>query len=213
MGPTGELMEPYGTLNPESADEAFGEQAEALADSGVDLIWIETIFAFDELAAAVAAAARTGLPVASTMTFDTAGRTMMGDTPQKACEFIHGLSTPLIAFGCNCGAGAAMLIDTVCGLRASASDHDVLIAKGNCGVPGMVGGEVVYSGDEDTMARYARLARDAGARIIGGCCGTTPAHLKAIVRALDGYEPGATPNTAAIEAALGPIKAVPPGGN
>jgi 5-methyltetrahydrofolate--homocysteine methyltransferase len=212
MGPTGELMEPYGTLNPESADEAFGEQAEALAAGGVDLIWIETIFAFDELAAAVAAAARTGLPVASTMTFDTAGRTMMGDTPQKACEFIRGLSTPLIAFGCNCGAGPAMLIDTVCGLRASASDGDVLIAKGNCGVPGMVEGKVVYSGDEDTMARYARLARDAGVRIIGGCCGTTPVHLKAIVAALDGYEPGAMPDTAAIEAALGPIKAAPPGG-
>jgi len=211
MGPTGEMLEPYGTLTDEEAQAAFAEQAEALAEGGVDVLWIETIFAFGELKAAVAAATRVGLPVTSTMTFDTAGRTMMGDTPEKAREFIQTLDPRPIAFGANCGAGPAMLIDTICRYRRSGSENDVLIAKGNCGVPRMVGGEIVYSGNEQIMARYARLARDAGARIVGGCCGTTPVHLKAIAEALVDYEPGPIPDVATIEAALGPIQPPKPG--
>jgi 5-methyltetrahydrofolate--homocysteine methyltransferase len=205
MGPTGELMKPYGSQSPEEAEAVFSEQAQALATGGVDVLWIETIFAFDELAAAVKAAAGTGLPVASTMTFDTAGRTMMGDTPERASAFVHALPTPVVAYGANCGAGPAMLLGTLCGFARNASPGDVIIAKGNCGVPQTVGGEIVYSGTEEIMGRYARLARDAGARIIGGCCGTTPLHLAAIARALEGYHPGEVPDEAAIEAALGPI--------
>lgn len=205
MGPLGELMVPHGKLTKELAVEAFTEQANALAQGGVDVLWIETIFAFEELEAAVTAAASTGLPVASTMTFDTAGRTMMGNSPEQASEFIHSLSPPLVAYGANCGAGPAMLVDTICGFSRSAREGDVIIAKGNCGVPKTVGGEIVYSGDDATMARYARLARDAGARIIGGCCGTSPPRLAAIAEALDGYTPGEIPDTATVEAALGPI--------
>jgi 5-methyltetrahydrofolate--homocysteine methyltransferase len=205
MGPSGELMAPHGTLTKESAEAAFSEQATALAQGGVDVLWIESIFAFDELAAAVAAAASTGLPVASTMTFDTAGRTMMGNSPEQASEFIHAITPPLVAYGANCGAGPAMLVDTICEFSRSAREGDVIIAKGNCGIPKTLNGQVVYSGDDATMARYARLARDAGARIIGGCCGTSPARLRAIADALDGYTPGGIPDAAAIEAALGPI--------
>jgi 5-methyltetrahydrofolate--homocysteine methyltransferase len=199
------MMKPYGPLTKEVAEEAFSEQAEALAEGGVDVLWIETIFAFDELGAAIAAAAGTGLPVASTMTFDTRGRTMMGDSPEDAVAFIRTLSPGVIAFGANCGAGPAMLIDALCGFGRSAQSDDVIIAKGNCGIPQTVGGEVVYSGTEEVMARYACMARDAGARIIGGCCGTTPTHLEAIAAALDGYTPSAPPDRTAIEAALGPI--------
>jgi 5-methyltetrahydrofolate--homocysteine methyltransferase len=206
MGPTGELLEPHGTFTREAAEKAFTEQAEALADGGVDLIWIETIFAFDELAAAVAAVSSTGLRFASTMTFDTGGRTMMGDTPEEAVEFIHGLSASPIAFGANCGSGPAMLIDALYGFSRAADSDDVIIAKGNCGVPQMVDGELVYSGDVATMANYARLARDAGARIIGGCCGTTPEHLAAIAAALDGYTPGPTPDRNQIEKVLGRVE-------
>jgi 5-methyltetrahydrofolate--homocysteine methyltransferase len=205
MGPLGELMVPHGTLTKELAVEAFAEQAAALARGGVDVLWIETIFAFDELEAAVSAAAGTGLPVASTMTFDTAGRTMMGNSPEQASEFIHSILPALVAYGANCGAGPSMLLDTICRFRRSAHEDDVIIAKGNCGVPKTVQGQVVYSGDDATMARYARLARDAGARIIGGCCGTSPARLEAIADALRDYTPGEVPDTAAIEAALGPI--------
>jgi 5-methyltetrahydrofolate--homocysteine methyltransferase len=207
MGPTGEMMEPHGTLTREAAEETFSEQAEALAEGGVDVLWIESIFAFGELAAAVAAATRTGLAFASTMTFDSAGCTMMGDTPEQAIEFVHGLTPRPIAFGANCGAGPAMLLDTLCSFARSADGDDVVIAKGNCGVPEMVGGEIIYSGDEQTMARYARMARDAGARIVGGCCGTTPVHLAAIAAALADYTPGPMPEKTAIEKALGPIEA------
>jgi 5-methyltetrahydrofolate--homocysteine methyltransferase len=206
MGPTGEMLVPHGTLSREDAEATFGEQAEGLVEGGVDVLWIETNFGLEELGAAIAAAAATGLPVASTMTFDTGGRTMMGDTPERAVEFLHAITPPLVAFGANCGAGPAMLVDTVSSLARVADAGDVLIAKGNCGVPQMVEGRVVYSGTEEVMARYARMARDAGARIVGGCCGTTPTHLAAIAAALDGYTPGPAPERAAIEAALGPLQ-------
>jgi len=205
MGPTGEIMEPLGPLSPERAEKVFAEQAEALARGGVDIIWIETIYAFEELTAAVKAAARTGLPVASTMTFDTNGRTMMGDSPEDAARFIQTLPSEITAYGANCGVGPATLVDAVKGLRRGGEGADVVIAKGNCGVPEMVDGEVVFQGDEEIMAAYARLARDAGARIIGGCCGTSPKHLAAIVESLEGYTPGESPEDAVIEEALGPI--------
>ena len=205
MGPTGEIMEPLGPLTPDRAEKVFAEQAEALARGGVDVIWIETIYAFGELTAAVAAATRTGLPVTSTMTFDTNGRTMMGDSPEEAARFIQTLPHEITAYGANCGVGPATLVDAVKGLRRGGASGDVIIAKGNCGVPEMIDGEVVFQGDEEIMASYARLARDAGARIIGGCCGTSPKHLAAIVRSLEGYTPGAPPEDAAIEEALGPI--------
>ena len=203
------LMEAIPQLSdePPSTQQVFTQQAEALASAGVDVLWIETIFAFDELRAALAAAASTGLPVASTMTFDTVGRTMMGDTPQDAVEFFHAASPRLVAYGANCGAGPAMLIDTICGFQRVAASDDVIISKGNCGVPELKGGELRYSGTEEVMAAYARMARDSGARIVGGCCGTTPKHLKAIADAIDGYTPKTPPDREAIEAALGPIKA------
>lgn len=210
MGPTGEMLAPLGTLSRDDAEATFGEQAQGLAEGGVDVLWIETIFGFDELGAAIAAASATGLPVIATMTFDTGGRTMMGDTPEKAVEFLHAIAPPPLAFGANCGAGPATLVDAICGFARAAEAGDVLIAKSNCGVPQMVDGRVVYSGTEEVMARYARLARDAGARIVGGCCGTTPAHLAAIAAALAGYTPGPAPDRAAIEAALGPLPAVRP---
>jgi methionine synthase I (cobalamin-dependent) len=207
MGPTGELIEPLGSFTVEETQQAFTQQAEALALGGVDVLWIETIFAFDELRAALAAAASTGLPVASTMTFDTVGRTMMGDTPEDAVEFFHSATPTPIAYGANCGAGPSMLIDTICGFSRNAGPDDIIIAKGNCGVPRLDGGEVRYSGNEEIMAAYARMARDAGARIVGGCCGTTPKHLKAIADAIAGYTPKEAPTKTAIEAALGPIQA------
>lgn len=199
-------MEPHGTMNYESAVKAFTEQANALAEGGVDVLWIETIFAFDELLAAVTAAANTGLPVASTMTFDTAGSTMMGKTPEQASEFMHSTLPPLIAYGANCGAGPSTLVDTISRFSRCAAQDDIIIAKGNCGIPQSIDGKIVYSGDDETMWRYARLARDCGARIIGGCCGTTPARLKTIAAALHGYTPGDSPDVETIEASLGPIQ-------
>lgn len=213
MGPTGEIYEPVGTLNMEDAVAAFTEQAQAQADAGADVHWIETISGREELTAAVEGASTTGLPVVATMTFDTVGKTMMGISPAEAIKLKNSISadlqasgkTSLLAFGANCGVGPGTLVDTVMGLRSGSEGEEVIIAKGNCGIPEFHDGDIVYTGTPEIMADYARLARDAGARIIGGCCGTSAHHLKAIVEALKDYTPGEIPSKETIESTLGPI--------
>ena len=145
MGPTGEIFEPVGTLSEADGAAAFAEQAEGLNAGGVDVLWIEPISSKEEINAAVIGAAKTGLPVVATMTFDTVGRTMMGITPEEAIGHSHGLETELLAFGANCGVGPGTLIDTVLGLKRGANVGDIIVAKGNCGIPEFQGGEIVYS--------------------------------------------------------------------
>ncbi len=203
MGPTGEIYEPVGPLSIADGRAAFAEQAAALAEGGADLLWVETLSGREELEAAADGAATAGLPVVATMTFDTNGCTMMGLTPAAAMQLAQGLGFGLAAFGSNCGIGPAALVDSVLGLSGAAGTDDVIVAKGNCGIPEYHDGHIHYSGTPEVMADYARLARDAGARIIGGCCGTSPAHLKAIVAALDGYATGPRPGRDEIEAKLG----------
>jgi 5-methyltetrahydrofolate--homocysteine methyltransferase len=205
IGPTGELFAPLGPLNHDDGVAAFAEQAEALARGGVDVIWIETMSSREEVAAAVAGAAGTGLPIVCTMTFDTVGRTMMGVTPEETAAFCGELEPAPVAYGANCGNGPAELVSAMTGLARIAAPGDVLVAKGNCGIPDYIDGKIRYSGTPEIMATYARLARDAGARVIGACCGSTPEHLEAIVDALDGYEPDGAPGLERIEASLGPV--------
>ncbi len=207
MGPTGEIYQPVGPLSIAEGRDAFAEQARALKQGGVDILWIETMSGREELEAAVTGAAGAGLPIVATMTFDTNGHTMMGLAPGDAIRFAHTLDRGLVAFGSNCGIGPAALVDSVRGIDAAAEPGDVIVAKGNCGIPEYHDGHIHYSGTPEVMAEYARMARDAGARIIGGCCGTSPSHLKAIVDALAGYRPGPKPDRAAIEARLGPVGA------
>ena len=202
MGPTGELFVPLGALTPEEGEAAFAEQAAGLAEGGADLLWIETMSAPEEVAAAVAGAARTGLPFVVTMTFDTNGRTMMGLTADGFAAFAQSLAPRPAAIGANCGVGPAELVDTILGITAADPDA-VVIAKGNCGIPQYVDGQIVYDGTPEAMAAYARLARDAGARIVGGCCGSTAVHVKAIADALAGYAPGPRPDPARIAEVLG----------
>jgi 5-methyltetrahydrofolate--homocysteine methyltransferase len=204
IGPTGELPVPLGALGEADGIAVFGEQAKALADGGADLLWIETISSPEELAWAVAGAATAGLPIVATMTFDTAGRTMMGLSPADAIALVRALPVPLAAFGANCGVGPAQLVLTVVELAAAAGPALPIVAKGNAGIPSYQDGHVHYGADAEEMATYARLARDAGARIIGGCCGTRPLHIQAMASALES-EPGPVPDRAAIEAALGPV--------
>lgn len=205
MGPTGELIVPLGPLTMEEAAAAFAEQARALAEGGVDLLWIETMSSAEEVEAAVAGAAATDLPVVTTLSFDTNGRTMMGITPEAAVALFHRLPRRPRAFGANCGTGPGQLLATVLGLKAAADPEDVIVAKGNCGIPEYRHGQIHYSGTPEIMADYARLARDGGARIVGGCCGTTAVHLAAMRAALDEGEAGPTPDLATIAAALGPV--------
>ncbi|MFQ5994924.1 MAG: betaine--homocysteine S-methyltransferase [Acidiferrobacterales bacterium] len=207
MGPTGDILEPLGERTAQEAEDAFAEQAQALKEGGVDVAWIETMFAHDELAAAVKAAQRVGLPYVATMTFDTGGRTMMGVKPHDAIELTKDFTSRPVAFGANCGVGPAQLLDSVVGLGKGASNGTVVVAKSNCGIPQIgEGGKIEYSGTPQIMADYACLARDAGARIIGGCCGTTPAHLKVMVEALKTRPKESPPSYEVIERLLGPIK-------
>ncbi|MCF8468954.1 MAG: betaine--homocysteine S-methyltransferase [Sneathiella sp.] len=205
MGPTGELMEPMGALTHESAVAAFKEQADALIAGGVDVLWIETMSSTEEVAAAVDAAEATGHPFVCTMSFDTNRRTMMGIKPSEFTDFCHELHARPMGWGANCGVGAGEMLETVLGLKSTAAAGDIIVAKANCGIPEFKDGSLNYSGTLDVMADYARLAADAGARIIGGCCGTSHAHLKAMVQALDGYTPRKSLSIADIEARFGPV--------
>ena len=205
IGPTGELLEPVGTLGRAAAVEAFAEQAQGLARGGADLLWIETMSAAEELDAAIEGAARTGLPIVATMSFDTQGRTMMGLTPEAALGHAAALPVAPRGFGANCGIGPAQLLDSLLRMHAVAAPGTVLVAKGNCGVPEYRDGAIHYSGSPAIMAAYARLARAAGARIIGGCCGTTPEHVQAMRRGIDADRPQSVPSIAEVEAALGPV--------
>jgi 5-methyltetrahydrofolate--homocysteine methyltransferase len=209
MGPTGDVLEPLGPRTQAQAEEAFHEQAEALRDGGADVAWIETMFADNELEAAVRGAQRAGLPIVATMTFDTGGRTMMGIRPSDAMRRSRSLAVRPIAFGANCGVGPAQLIDSVLGLVEGAEPGDIIVAKSNCGLP-VMGDDmrIHYSGTPEIMAQYACLARDAGARIIGGCCGTTSVHVAAMASAIANTKRRPPPSYPDIELALGPIRKV-----
>lgn len=202
VGPTGEIFEPMGTLTHALAVEIFHEQAEGLKEGGADVLWVETISAPEEYKAAAEAAARAGMPWCGTMSFDTAGRTMMGVTSAAMAEMVEKLPNPPIAFGANCGVGASDLMRTVLGFAATGTTRP-LIAKGNAGIPKYHDGHIHYDGTPELMAEYAVLARDAGVRIIGGCCGTMPQHLKAMRAVLESRPRGPVPTLDDIQAKLG----------
>ncbi len=201
MGPTGEMIVPHGEMTHEQAVTAYQEQARGLQAGGVDVFWLETLYAKEELAAAMEALSDFDLPICATMSFDTAGRTMMGLTPKDLASVAPDLG--LSAFGANCGVGASDLLATTSSFHQNASDDAVIIAKANCGIPSYQEGEIVYSGTEALMADYVQLALDAGARIVGGCCGTRFSHIAAMRKAMDNYQPGSAPDVADIEAKVG----------
>ncbi len=205
MGPTGEILAPLGPLSQEDAAAAFAEQGQGLAEGGCDLLWIETMSSEEELRAAIEGAARVGLPYVCTLSFDTNGRTMMGVTPARVAEMMHQVEPKPVAYGGNCGTGASELMAAVLGMGETRDPSDVLVAKSNCGVPEYVDGHIHYSGTPELMADYARLCRDAGVRIIGGCCGTTPDHIAAMHAALQSHEPADKPDLDQVIARLGKV--------
>jgi methionine synthase I (cobalamin-dependent) len=204
MGPTGEIFMPVGAFPHEEGVTAFAEQAQALKDAGADVLWIETMSSEEELRAAVEGASQAGLPIVTTMSFDTNGRTMMGITPTAFGALASSLGTQPVAIGANCGVGASELIATVMGITAARPDANV-VAKGNCGIPQYHDGHIHYTGTPELMADYARIALDAGAKIIGGCCGTSPEHLASMRKALEGHTKGARPSIELVEQKLGAV--------
>ncbi len=202
VGPTGEILEPVGTLSFNDAVEMFEEQGRGLLAGGVDVLWVETISAPEEFRAAAKAFENLDAPWVGTMSFDTAGRSMMGVTPTDLVTLVESLPNKPIAFGANCGVGAADLLRTLIGF-AKGNPTMPILAKGNAGIPKYVHGHIHYDGTPELMGEYALLARDAGARIIGGCCGTKPEHLVAMKAALESRPKGDMPGFDTIQAALG----------
>ena len=158
--------------------------------------------AAEEIRAAATGAVQSGLRYTATCSFDTAGRTMMGLLPGDLSHVFDGLDEAPVAIGANCGVGASDILVSL--LAMSEREFGTyLISKGNCGVPHFAGTEAVYSGTPELMAKYAQLAVKAGARIVGGCCGTSPVHLAAMRRSLD--ELIARPTVDDIIQAVGPL--------
>jgi 5-methyltetrahydrofolate--homocysteine methyltransferase len=183
IGPTGEIMAPLGTLDEDEAVDVFAEQAAALIAGGVDLIWIETMSHLSEIGAAIRGARRAsaGIPIIATMTFDTRGFTMMGVSPEQAARSL--IEAGADAVGGNCGNGPDELLPVIEKMHAVAPDA-ILVAKSNAGMPELIDMRAVYKADPPTMAEAGLGFRAAGARIVGACCGSTPAHLAAMAAAL-----------------------------
>ena len=209
VGPTGDLLAPLGPLTEAEAEEVFVEQIEGLKEGGVDVIWIETMSALEEIRAAANAAVRLGMPYTTTASFDTAGKTMMGVAPAALAEFATALPHAPLAVGGNCGVGASDLLVAVLAMTERRPEA-IVIAKANCGVPVVHGDHVDYSGTPETMAAYAGFAIDAGARIIGGCCGTSPGHLAAMRKAIDAHVKAGRPTVEEVVEKVGPLVAPVP---
>lgn len=201
MGPTGEMIEPHGLMTPKEAMEAFKAQAEGLAEGGVDVLWLETMYSMEELEAAMEAVKDFDLPVCATMSFDTAGKTMMGVTPANLAKKSKDLN--LNGFGANCGIGAPDLLATINDISKNVDLDTVVISKANCGIPEFVDGNIRYSGTEELMSEYVQIAMNSGARIIGGCCGTSFDHVRAMRKAMDRHVVSKAPTLQEIEQKVG----------
>jgi methionine synthase I (cobalamin-dependent) len=181
MGPTGQLVKPLGPLTPEEVAAAYAEQAQGLVEGGADLLLIETMSDISEARAAIEGARRASdFPIICTFSFDTHGRTMMGLRPAHAAREIASL---VEGIGANCGKDPAEYVEFMQAMR-QAAPQAILWAKPNAGLPHMVGDEVVYDATPEQMGQVAAQLRDAGAQVIGGCCGTTPAHIAAMAKSL-----------------------------
>jgi 5-methyltetrahydrofolate--homocysteine methyltransferase len=182
MGPTGHLFEPLGPLTRRECVDNYVQQAGALAEGGADLLVLETFFSLDEALAALEGTRRASdLPLVVSFSFDQGTRTMMGHSPAQVAEAVVPLG--VAALGANCGRSLADADVVVEELLAAAGDVPVW-AKPNAGVPKVVGDAVVYEADPETLAAHARRYAEQGARIVGGCCGSTPEHVAALARAV-----------------------------
>jgi len=187
IGPTGELMEPYGLLSYEEAVDVFCQQAQALVDGGVDLLWVETMSDLNEAKAAVEAARQVSdLPVFCSLSFGASGRTMMGVAPAQAVETLWPLG--LTAIGANCGEGVEVMELVLPQMRAALQEQYgpgryPLIAKPNAGLPRLVDGETVFDLGPAELAAHLPRFVEWGAQVIGACCGSSPEHIKALAEA------------------------------
>jgi len=184
IGPSGDLMEPMGTLTLESGQELFAEQIRGLVAGGVDAILIETMSDLGEVEAAINAAQEIAplLPIIVTMSFDTNLRTMMGVKPAMAVKQLSALGVRII--GANCGRGVDEMLQIAKELVDARPDGVYIITQSNAGLPKLQGDAFVYDGTPEEMAKYAEAMKELGVNIIGSCCGSTPSHTQAIAATL-----------------------------
>jgi 5-methyltetrahydrofolate--homocysteine methyltransferase len=182
MGPLGQLLKPYGPITAEEARAAFTAQARALVSGGVDLLVIETHFAFDEATAAFEAVRSvTDLPIVVSFSYDRGTRSMMGAKPVDVIKTYKGMGAAMV--GANCGTTLENM-ETIIGEYAAAQPGLPLWAKPNAGMPRLEAGQTIYDVTPNEMATFARRYFALGARVIGGCCGSTPRHVEAMAREL-----------------------------
>lgn len=182
VGPTGMLMEPLGDLTEEQAQEIFSEQITALREGGADTVILETFMALEEIVVALRAAKSLGMRVIASMSFGRGERTMMGVTPEQAAVTLTREGADVV--GANCSTGAQEMVPVIRRMRAAVSTP--LIAQPNAGMPVLVDGKTVYTQKPEEMAEFVAQFVEAGASIIGSCCGSTPDFTRAIVNALRG---------------------------
>jgi 5-methyltetrahydrofolate--homocysteine methyltransferase len=207
IGPSGEILAPLGEMQPDDAVSAFAEQAMALKQGGADVLWIETMSSREEVELAVKGASEAGLPIIFTMSFDTNGRTMMGIGALDLVTLNQQIGGHVHACGTNCGVGASEVVATVLNMKSVITDGSdpVIVAKANCGIPEFIDGKISYNGTPEIMAEYVVMARNSGARIIGGCCGTSPEHVAAMRKALDSTPISDPPSLDEIDRVLGQV--------
>jgi 5-methyltetrahydrofolate--homocysteine methyltransferase len=182
LGPTGQLCEPLGPLSHDEAADAYAEQAEALTEGGVDLLVLETMFCPVEAGAAIAGVRRaTHLPFVLAFSFDRGTRTMMGTTTGEVVAL--AAESGAVAVGANCGTSLEAMSAIVAELSAAAPGLPLWV-KPNAGLPRMTGDSSVYDVTPEQLGEAARSYVQAGARVVGGCCGSTPEHVRAIVDAI-----------------------------
>ncbi len=186
MGPTGQFVEPLGEVSFDRMKEAFREQAEALVSAGVDLISLETFLDIKECRAAVIAIREVSstIPIIAMMTFDDNGRSVLGTPPEAAAITLAAAGVDIV--GSNCGMGVEGIHDILVRMRRVTSLP--LISQANAGLPILKDGITVFPGTPGEMTGYHDRLISLGVRVIGGCCGTTPAHIRAMKEALAGRQ-------------------------
>jgi homocysteine S-methyltransferase len=183
VGPLGVRIAPYGRVKPEEAREAFIEQIKALADAGADLIVIETMSDLYEIQEAIKAAKTSStLPVVASVTFTRDDVTLLGDDPTKVARRLHQAGADVI--GVNCSGGPSQLLRILKQMKHAVPSGRFWV-KPNAGWPEQVGGRIMYPADPEYFGEYALSLREAGANVVGGCCGTTPQHIAAMKKALE----------------------------
>lgn len=192
IGPTGQFVEPLGEVSFDQMKSAFREQAEALVSAGADLVTLETFLDIKECRAAVIAIREVSatIPIIAMLTFDDNGRSVLGTPPEAAAITLAAAGADIV--GSNCGLGVDGIYDILCRMRSVTNLP--LISQANAGLPQLVDERTVFPGTPDEMVAYHDRMIQIGVRIIGGCCGTTPAHIRAMKQALESRRQGWTPN-------------------